>query len=564
MTAYAEATLARPRAQVATGIWRACTRHLADLRRGPRRGLQWAPTRARWAISFFGFLQHWKGKWAGQPLTLEPWEAFIVGSLFGWLRRDGTRRFRAAYIELPRKNGKSTLGAGLALLVTFFEGEPGAEGYCVATARRQAKIVFDCARQFALRADVLRKRLYIGQHAIALEANGSKLESISKDTPQQHGFSASFAIIDEVHAHRTSELIDVVETSMAAREQPLLVEITTAGVGQDSICWQHHSYTERMLEGVLPNDDAWFGFIVAAEPEDDYTSPAVWRKANPNFGISVNEEYLRDQCRKARELVTAQNTFKRAHLNIWTEQAERWLDLAAWDRCGEEVRPFGGVVYGGLDLAATRDLTTIVWLAEDEAGVLDVRARFWVPSAALARRDRTTQVAFKEWVAAGLLTVTEGDVVDYGAVRAAVLEDAETYRAAEIGFDPWNCAQLAGELQAAGLMMVPVRPGYATMHDPTAALGERVVGRTLRHGGHPILRWMASNMVVMRDHDGRIKPDRKRATEKIDGIVGLIMGLDRLNRNAAPPSVYEDRDVMIIEAEEPGGAPFPPAPDEEY
>lgn len=513
-------------------------------------------TRAQWAIGFFGFLQHWKGRWAGRPVTLEPWQAFIVGSLFGWKRRDGTRRFRLAFIELPRKNGKSTIGAGLAILATFFDGEAGAEGYCVATARKQARIVFDCARQFALRSASLAARLFIGQHAIALERVGSKLEPVSADTPQQHGLNASFAIVDELHAHKSSELVDIIETSMAARDQPLLVEITTAGVGQDSLCWQHHDYTLKVLEQVLPEDDGWFGFIAAADPEDDWTKAATWRKANLNLGVSVNQSYLRDQVAKARELVTAQNSFKRAHLNLWVEQAERWLDVVAWDHCAAPVAPFGTrVVFGGLDLAATRDMTTIVWIAIDEAGIVDVVARFWIPSAALERRDRTAQVAFRQWIADGLLVATPGDVVDYAAVRSTILEDATTFGVSEIGYDPWNAQQLAGELEAAGLVMVPIRPGFPTMHDPTAALGERVIAKTLRHGGHAILRWMAGNMVVTRDNDGRIKPDRKHASEKIDGIVALIMALDRLNRATSAPSVYETRGLMVVDESTTAPAP---------
>ena len=550
-TAYARETIARPAGEVAPYIRLACARHLRDLRLGSRRGLVWSREWADYAIGFFAYLTHWKGTWAGRPFALEPWEAFIVGSLFGWRRRDGTRRFRIAFIELPRKNGKSMLAAGIALLATFFCGESGAEGYCVATSRRQARIVYENARKFVLTSAAFSRRLFAGQHAIAHEATGSKLEPIPKDTPQQHGFNAAVAVVDEVHAARTSELLDVVQSSMGSRTEPLTVEITTAGVGRETICWQHHSYTTRLLEGVLPEDDAWFGFIAAAAPDDDYTAPATWAKANPNYGISVSPAFLREEARRARELVAAQNTFKQMYLNIWVEQAERWLDLAAWDRCDQAPAAFGArAVFGGLDLAATRDLTTIVWIALDAAGVVDVRCRFWIPEAALERRDRTTQVAYRQWIADGLLVVTPGPVVDYAAVRAAILDDAATFGVAEVGYDPWNAQQLAGELEAEGLVLAPVRPGFSTLHDPTAALGERVVGQTLRHGGHGVLRWMASNMVVQRDHDGRVRPDRKRAAEKIDGIVALIMALDRLNRATATPSAYDDHDLVVVRTTE--------------
>ncbi len=552
MTAFARATLARPAARVATHVRLACARHLADLDDGPQRGLVWSPEWAAFAVKFFSYLRHWKGQWAGQPFTLAPWEVFIVGSIFGWRRADGTRRIRIAWIEISRKNGKSCLAAGIALLATFFCGEPGAEGYTIATSRRQARIVFDNCCKFVKASAAFSQRLFVGQHAIARESSGSKLEPISKETPQQHGFNASVAIIDEVHAHRSSELIDVVQSSMGSRQEPLTVEITTAGVGRESVAWQHHLYSAQLLEGLLPNDDAWFAFIAAADPEDDPWAPATWKKANPNYGISVLPTFLREECRRARELVSAQNNFKQMYLNLWVSQTERWLDLAAWDHGAALPEPFGHrTVYGGLDLAATRDLTSLVWVAEDAAGILDVQVRFWIPEAALERRDRTTQVAFRQWVRDGLLTVTPGLVVDYAAVRAAVLADATTWGVAEIGFDPWNAMQLAGELEAEGLTMQPMRQGFPTLHDPLSALGERVLAGRIRHGGQAVLRWHASNMAVARDTDGRIKPDRKHAADKIDGIVALVMALDRLNRASGSGSAYADHDLVIIDTNTP-------------
>lgn len=531
---------------------------MRDLRDGPARGLLWSPAHATYAIAFFArLLTHWKGDWANRPFVLQPWQAFVVGSIFGWYRRDGTRRIRIAYLEVSRKNGKSMLAAGLALLATFFDDEPGAEGYCVATARKQARIVFENCRRFVLGRPALRRRLWAGQHAIADLARASRLEPISKETPQQHGFNASVAILDELHAWRTSDLLDIVQSSMGARRQPLTIEITTAGVGRQSICWAHHTYTTQLLEGLIPNDDAWFGVIFAADPTDDWTAVGTWRKANPNLGVSVRLENLRDESRRARELLAAQNTFKQMYLGLWVEQAERWLDIDAWDACAVPVHPVGArVVYGGLDLAATRDLTTIVWIAEDAAGVIDVWARFWIPEAALARRARTVQVSYRAWIASGLLTVTPGPVVDYAAVRTAILADAQTFGVSEIGYDPWNAQQLAGELEAAGLVVAPIRQGFPTLHDPTSALGERVTARRLRHGGHAVLRWMASNMVVARDNDGRIKPDRKRAIDKIDGIVALIMALDRLNRATAPQSAYADDHDLVVVATDPDAAPL--------
>lgn len=541
--------LAQRPALVATGVRLACARHLADLEAAGRRGYTWSPSHARWAIGFFRFLVHWKGRWAGQPFTLRPFQAFIIGSIWGWRDARGRRRFRKAWLELTRKQGKSTLAAGMLLLATFFSSEPGAEGYCVATARKQARIVFECARKFVLGSRALSRRLFAGQHAIAHDASSSKIEAISKETPQQHGLNASVAVMDEAHAYRTAELMEVVETSMGAREDPLVIYTTTAGVGQESIGWRLHDYSLKMLQGLLPNDDSWFAFIAAADPKDDWMSPATWRKATLNLGVTVRIDFLRAEARKARELLTAQNAFKRYYLNLWVEQAERWLDIAQWDRSAAPPRPFERrLVYGGLDLAATRDLTSLVWIAEDDAGRVDVVCRFWIPEAVLKkRRDEVVQVSYRQWIADGFLTLLPGDTLDYAAIRKAILADAQTWGVVDLRYDPWNAQQLAGELEAEGLAMVPLRPGYPTLHDPTSALGERVTAGTLRHGAHPVLRWNASNMVITRDPDGRIKPDRKRATEKIDGVYALILALDGLNRSHDTRSAYDEHDLMVID-----------------
>jgi phage terminase large subunit-like protein len=542
---------ARPET-VATYARLAAVRHLSDLREGSSRGLTWSPSHAAFGIRFFPtLLRHWKGEWADEPFVLAAWQAFVVGSLVGWYRRDDTRRFRVGYLEVPRKNGKSMLAAGLALLLTFFDGEAGAEGYCLATSRKQARIVFDNARRCVQRSAALARRLMVGQHAIAHLASGSRLEPISRDSPQQHGFNASLAVIDELHAHRTAELLDTVQSSMGARRHPLTIEITTAGMGRESICWAHHQYTAQLLEGVLPRDDAWFGVIWSADATDVWDRPATWRKANPNYGVSVRPSILHDQARVARQLLPARDTFRQMFLDLWAEQSQRWLDMAAWDACAAAVQaPGDRVVYGGLDLAATRDMTALCWIAEDGEGILDASWRFWIPEAALERRERTVQVAYRHWIDAGLLTVTPGPVVDYAAVRAAILEDATTFGVSEVGYDPWNAQQLAGELEAAGVAMRPVRPGFATLHDPTSALGERVATKRLRHGGHQVARWMAANLIVARDPDGRIKPDRKRSGDKIDGMYALILAVDRLNRAAQPLSDYADgHDVVVVDVD---------------
>jgi len=538
-----------------------CARHLHDLKH--LAGHHWSLGHALHAIQFFsGYLRHWKNEWRGQPLHLEPWQEFVIGCLFGWRRDDGLRRFRVAYIELPRKNGKSTIGAGIALYLAFIDREPGAEVYCAATKREQARIVFEACRQMVLLSPPLRKRIQVGKHAISQEASASTLQAVSADDTTMDGLNTHGAIIDELHAHRNSGVVDVIETSMAARRQPLQVEITTAGVGQLSICWRHHDYSAKLLDGFTADafvDPAWFAFIAHAEADDDYTQEATWQKANPNFGISVKPDYLKDKAAKARQLPAAQNVFRQKHLNQWTEQAERWIDMRAWDLCAGAItttRDQGRPAYAGLDLASTRDLAAccVVINAGDE--VIEVIPRLWIPEAKLEERTRNDRVPYGQWVNEGVLSVTPGNVIDFARVKTDTLALCDTWGVSEVGYDPWNALQLALELEQAGLLMVQTRQGYATMTNPMAELGSRVVSGKLRHGGHPVLRWMAGNMVASRDAAGNMKPDKKRAVDKIDGIVALLMGLDRLLRHMIG-SAYEAHDLMTVESGDGGDPGFP-------
>jgi len=550
-TGYARAVLAG-RVPVGTLHRAACARHVRDLDRQRTSGLVWSPTHAAHALTFAGLLRHWKGEWRGRPLTLEPWQAFVLGSMFGWRRADGTRRFRIAYIEIPRKNGKSTLGGIVALYLAFVDGEPGAEVYCAATKREQARIVFETCRQMVKLAPALARRVEVREHAIVHAPTASTLQPVSADASTMDGLNVHGAVIDELHAHRTSGVVDVLETATAARRQPLQCELTTAGIGQTSVCWRHHDYSARVLD-VAPGgieDDHWFGFIAGADADDAFDDPRVWRKANPNFGVSVKEAYLAEKALKAAQFPAAQNVFRQKHLDQWTEQAERWIDMRAWDACAGAVRSAPGTrpAYGGLDLAQTRDFAALALAVLAEDGAVELVLRFWIPEARV--RDRANQSAqaramLQQWIDAGMVTVTPGNVTDFAVIRRDVLTLAEQWRVGEIGYDPWNALQLALELEQAGLAMVVCRQGFASMANPMADLGARITETRLRHGGHPVLRWMAANMVALSDVNGNQRPDRKRAVDKIDGIVAALMALDRAIRHQTA-SAYEDHDLVVV------------------
>ena len=363
VTAYARAVA---EGQILTNrlVRLACERHLDDLSSATARGLRFDTAAARHAIDFFGFLRHSKGEWAGQTFALAPWQAFVVGCLFGWQRSDGLRRFRTAYCAVPRKNGKSTLSAGIGLYLLVADGEQGAEIYSAATTRDQARIVFDEAKRMVGSSPALKRRVGILINNLHVAATASRFMPLSSDSSTMDGLNVHGAIIDELHAHRTRHVVDVLETATGARRQPLLFEITTAGYDRHSICYEHQDYSIKVLEGTVP-DDSWFAFIAAADEGDDWTDPEVWRKANPNFGLSVKEDDLARKAEKAIALPGAQNAFRRMHLNEWTEQAERWIDLAAWDACDGPVALEllrGRPCFGGLDLSTTTDVTALAWV----------------------------------------------------------------------------------------------------------------------------------------------------------------------------------------------------------
>jgi phage terminase large subunit-like protein len=549
-TAYATAVV---RGRVPAGLLHraACARHLRDIDERKRTGLVWSAERAAHVLTFASHLRHWKGEWRGRPLVLEPWQAFVVGSIFGWLRADGTRRFRIAYIEIPRKNGKSTLGGIIALYLACCDGEPGAEVYCAATKREQARIVFETCRQMVRLAPALARRLDVREHAIVHPESASTLQPVSADASTMDGLNVHGAVIDELHAHRTSAVVDVLETATAARRQPLQCELTTAGIGQASVCWRHHDYTARVVDagptGIV--DEAWFGFIAGADPDDAFDDPKVWAKANPNFGVSVKREYLADKAAKASQFVTAQNVFKQKHLDMWVEQAERWIDMRDWDACGAAVRSLPGTrpAYGGLDLAQTRDFAAFVIAVLADDGVIELVPRFYIPEARL--NDRAAQSAqarsmLQTWVDAGHLSTTPGNVTDFAFIKRDVLALAEAWRLVEVGYDTWNALQLALELEQTGIVMAVCRQGFGGMSNPMADFGARIREARLRHGAHPVLRWMAGNMVAQTDVNGNQRPDRKRATDKIDGIVASLMAVDRAIRHQLS-SAYDDHDLVV-------------------
>jgi phage terminase large subunit-like protein len=504
------------------------------------------------ACRFFPkYLKHVKGEGAGQPFELLPWaKDQLVRPLFGWKRSDGTRRYRTCYVEIPRKNAKSTISAGLALALLFIDNEAGAEVYSAAGDREQAAIVFNAASEMVAASPELRRRSRIFRRAIINPALGASYKVLSADAPRKHGLNAHGIIFDELHVQPNRDLWDTLTTSTGARRQPLTIALTTAGYDRNSICWEVHDYAVKVQKGIV-KDPSFLPVIFAADESDDWTKPETWRKANPSMGMTISEEYLARECKKAQEIAAYENTFKRLHLNLWTKSAKRWMAIDRWDASAgvvEEEDLKGMECIGGLDLASRQDIAAWVMLFQGADGEYKVLPRFFVPEDAVAERSRKDHVDYETWARLGLIIATPGDEIDYAAIRKQIFEDADRFRIREVAYDRWGATQLVQDLQAEGLNVVPVGQGFASMASPTKELITLVRAGKFHHGGNPVLRWMADNMSLRQDPAGNLKPDKEKSSEKIDGLVAAVMALGRwlVGENVGGGGAYQDGNLTVF------------------
>lgn len=500
------------------------------------------------ACEFFPrYLRHTEAEWAGRPFELADYQREdIIRPLFGWKRPDGTRRYRQAYFEIPRKNGKSELLAGISILALVGDREFGAQGYALACDKDQAKIVFGKASTMVGMSEDLLDILEVYKPSIYCPEIMGSFKPMSKAVSTKHGFSPSFIAGDELHEWVDRGLYEVFHSGIGARRQPLEVYITTAGVYGPSLCWEFH---ERALKAIEhPElDPSFLAVIYAAGPDDDWTDPKVWAKANPNLGVSPKLEAIAAACDEARNSPRLENVFRRLHLNQWTEQVTRWLPMEAWDLCsarpidkektsdpatallwqGLEAELAGRPCFGGLDLSSTTDITALVWFfpaaSELERSVLI--CRFWVPGDNVERRVKRDKVPYDVWGKQGAINLTEGNVVDYSAIYTQVLADCDAFEVKALGYDRWNSTHLVQELLEENVPMVQFGQGYASMSGPSKQLERWVIGGLLEHGNHPVLRWMAQNVAVLTDAAENIKPAKDKSRDRIDGIVAAIMGL---------------------------------------
>lgn len=527
-----------------------CTRLEARYRGNP--GFVFDAAAAQKAVDFFPtFLKHSIGPLAGQPFVLEGWQEAIVRMVWGWRHRaSGLRVIRTVYLFVARKNGKSTFCAGLALLLLLSGGEAGPEVLSAAADREQAGIVFrEAARMVGASPDLEKLCLRL-KGAIVCEQLQASYRVLSADAETKHGLNPSGILFDELHTQPKRDLYDVLHTAVGARRQALEVLITTAGTDRNSICWEIHAYAAQVHDGQI-DDPTFLPVLFAAADDDDWRDPQVWVKANPSLGAAIQLDYLAREAERAARVPAYQNTFRRLHLNQWTEQETRWLDPADWDDCAGPVQwdameaaMRGRRCFVGLDLSTTTDLTALalVWQPPSPDEPWCVAWRFYMPEMTLRRRAERDRVPFPAWRDQHAIIATPGNEVDYARIESDLVRLTEQQDVGDIGYDPWNAYQLAQRLTERGLRLVQVRQGLPSLTAPSKELERLVLSRKLAHGGHPVAAWMARNVAVKMDDNANIKPDKAASADRIDGIVAMIVALARaMAANAGAVSIW-DRD----------------------
>ena len=532
---------------------------------------------ADFAVAFIESLCHTKGTWAGKPFELIDWQEQIIRDLFGTLKPNGYRQFNTAYIEIPKKQGKSELAAAVALLLTCGDGEERAEVYGCAADRQQASIVFEVAADMVRMCPALSKRVKIlaSQKRLIYTPTNSFYQVLSAEAYSKHGFNIHGVVFDELHTQPNRKLFDVMtKGSGDARMQPLYFLITTAGTDTHSICYETHQKAKDIIEG-RKIDPTFYPVIYGADESDDWTNPKVWKKANPSLDITVGIDKVKAACESAKQNPGEENAFRQLRLNQWVKQAVRWMPMEKWDKCAfavDEDELEGRVCYGGLDLSSTTDITSFVLVFPPSLGGAASVPRlgdgfatsccpppdkddkyiilpyFWIPEDNLTLRVNRDHVPYDVWERQGYLQTTEGNVVHYGFIEQFIEKLGERFNIREIAFDRWGAVQMVQNLEGMGFTVVPFGQGFKDMSPPTKELMKLVLEQKIAHGGHPVLRWNMDNIYIRTDPAGNIKADKEKSTEKIDGAVATIMALDRAIRcgNDHGTSVYDERGILFI------------------
>lgn len=503
----------------------AVERYYADLDRALDMGRYFDKKAAMRAIHFIEKLKHTKGEWAGQRFRLEPWQQFVLWNIFGWKNADGTRRFRYAYIEIARKNGKTALSAGIGLYMLFADGESRPEVYSAATVKDQAKICFSDAVEIVKATD-LKNYLTPYRNSIVYELKGGTMKPLSSDYGTHDGLNPSCGIIDEFHAHKDSGMFDVIKSAFGARRQPLMFIITTAGFDKSGVCYAYRENVIKVLRGVN-EDDSLFGIIYTLDDKSEWDDPKMWIKANPNLGVSLSADYLADQVKDAKNRPEAVRNVMTKNVDLWVDAERTWILDDVWQKCigtTDSADLKSCACWGGLDLSNVSDITAYVLLFH-ENDRFQLLPHFWIPEEKMLEKVRKENINYDKWVAEGYVTVTPGNVIDYDFVKADILRIVADYDLRTSAYDRWNASQTIIDLQNEGMECNPFGQGYGSMSAPTKEFEKLVLTGKIEHFGNPVLRWMLASTLVKTDPAGNIKPDKEKSTQKIDGIVAAIMAL---------------------------------------
>ena len=506
------------------------------------------------AVTFIENLCHTKGKWAGTPFWLLPWQEQLIRDIFGIVKPDGNRQFRTAFVEICKKVGKSELAAAVALYLLYADNEPSAEVYGAAADRQQASIVFDVAKQMVEMSPALMKRskLMGATKRIVNYSNAGYYQVLSAEVGCKHGFSVSGLVFDEIHTQPNRQLYDVLtKGSSDARQNPLHFIITTAGNDRHSIAYELHTKAVDILEGRRV-DPTFYPVVYGLKDDEDWEDEANWYKVNPSLGYTVDIERLRDAYREAKQNPADEITFKWLRCNMWVSSTVAWIPDAIYMRGNEPIDMdalAGRDCYAGLDLSSTGDITALVLIfpPRDEEEKYVLLPYFWIPEETIPRRVKANSVPYDIWEKQGYIMSTEGNVIHYDFIEKFIMDLSEKYHILEIAVDRWNATQMIQNLEGEGFTIVPFGQGFSSMSAPTKEFYRLLMEGRIIHGGNPVLRWMAGNVVIDTDPAGNIKVTKAKSKEKIDGIVAAIMALDRcIRQEGQSGSVYDERGLLVF------------------
>jgi len=533
---------------------KACQRQIDDLEKAKSKEFPYKFNRKKASriCRFIELLPHIKGEWAktGARIELQPWQIFILTAAFGWIRKDTRlRRFKTAYLEMPRKNGKSSMSSGVGLYGLCLDGEQGAEVYSAATTRDQAKIVWQDAWHMVEKSPGLKSTFGVSTTARAISqiSTASRFQALSAEGNSLDGLNIHCAIVDELHAHRTRKVFDVLETATGARTQPLLWLITTAGSDRSGICYEQRTYLTKILDGVI-QDETYFGVIYTIDNDDDWSNPEIWAKANPNYGVSVFPEDIERLCAKALKMPSAQNNFLTKRLSVWVNADSAFFNMGALAKCANprlNVDDFSGEpCWIGIDLASRRDIAPVIQLFRRDDHYYAF-GRYYLPESEI---EESGNSQYSGWARQGLIIATPGNIIDYGYIENDLREISQKCQVVEVAYDPFQATQFATRMLAEGFPMVEMRAVVKTFSEPMKHLDALIMNGKFHYDGDPILTWMFSNVVAHYDNKDNVYPKKDRPENKIDGAIALIMALGRAMVGDAKiwKSVYEERGILML------------------